>query len=669
MSPSSCPRASSRPWRRGSSSARCSTPSPPTCKRHTTTLVFVNTRRHGRARRAPARRNGSAMTRWPPTTAASRGSAASARRAAAQGRRVRAARGHGLARAGHRRRRRSSWCARSARRGSIATFLQRVGRSGHSARRHAEGPPLSDDARRARRVRRLLGGGAQRRARRRASAAPRSTSSPSRSSPSARARRWREDDLYELMRQAAPFADLTRADFDRVVDARVRGHRRPGRGRAGALPPPRSHQRRAAGRRGARLAALTSGGAIPETGRLPRACRAGRRLRRNGQRGLGDRDHRRATSSCSAARRGGSGASRPAPCASSMRTARRRRCRSGSARRPARTGELSARGVAPAQRRRRAARRRPTPSEADRSWVDAARRCDDTWRRWSCTYLAAGRTRPRRRADARRTSSSSASSTKRRHAARRARAVRRPHQPRASGWRCASASARPSTSSCRPRRPTTACSCRSGRSTAFRSRTSSSSCPRTRSRSSAPGGALRADVGSPLALEPQPRRSPLLALPGRQDEPPPSSACESDDLMAAVFPQQVACQNENPHGAGRGARSSARHQTMRRLPARGDGPRGAARARRAHRAPARSRSATATCPSRRRSPRDPQRPARTPSSTTRRSRSAAPARSRCDAVCRSRPATSPRSTRMPSRASAARHLRRIRATQTSCTTC
>ena len=65
------------------------------------------------------------------------------------------------------------------------------------------------------------------------------------------------------MRGAAPFADLSRADFDAVVLMLSEGIQT-GRGRRGAY----LHRDRVHGllraRRGARLAALTSGGAIPE---------------------------------------------------------------------------------------------------------------------------------------------------------------------------------------------------------------------------------------------------------------------------------------------------------------------------------------------------------------------------------------------------------------------
>ncbi len=76
---------------------------------------------------------------------------------------------------------------------------------------------------------------------------------------------WREDDLFELMRTAAPFADLTRPDFDRIVDLVSEGIPT-GRGRVAAYLHRDQINGEVRARRGARLAALTSGGAIPETG-------------------------------------------------------------------------------------------------------------------------------------------------------------------------------------------------------------------------------------------------------------------------------------------------------------------------------------------------------------------------------------------------------------------
>ncbi|HEY7147453.1 MAG TPA: DEAD/DEAH box helicase [Streptosporangiaceae bacterium] len=76
---------------------------------------------------------------------------------------------------------------------------------------------------------------------------------------------WAEDELYGLVTRAAPFAGLSRPDFDEVCELVSEGIRT-GRGRRAAY----LHRDRVAGqlrgRRGARLAALTSGGAIPELG-------------------------------------------------------------------------------------------------------------------------------------------------------------------------------------------------------------------------------------------------------------------------------------------------------------------------------------------------------------------------------------------------------------------
>ena len=74
-----------------------------------------------------------------------------------------------------------------------------------------------------------------------------------------------EDELYELVRRAAPYASLSRDDFDDTLDL-VSDGVLTGRGTVGAhLHRDRLHHRLRA-RRGARLAALTSGGAIPESG-------------------------------------------------------------------------------------------------------------------------------------------------------------------------------------------------------------------------------------------------------------------------------------------------------------------------------------------------------------------------------------------------------------------
>jgi len=67
------------------------------------------------------------------------------------------------------------------------------------------------------------------------------------------------------MCKAAPFADLTRDDFDRIVEL-VSDGIPTGRGRVAAYLHRDQINGEVRARRGARLAALTSGGAIPETG-------------------------------------------------------------------------------------------------------------------------------------------------------------------------------------------------------------------------------------------------------------------------------------------------------------------------------------------------------------------------------------------------------------------
>jgi ATP-dependent helicase Lhr and Lhr-like helicase len=74
---------------------------------------------------------------------------------------------------------------------------------------------------------------------------------------------WRADDLYALVRRAAPYASLERARFDEVVELVSEGIMT-GRGRRAAWVHHDAVNGELRGRRGARHVALTSGGAIPE---------------------------------------------------------------------------------------------------------------------------------------------------------------------------------------------------------------------------------------------------------------------------------------------------------------------------------------------------------------------------------------------------------------------
>src|SRR6516164_8739264 len=79
------------------------------------------------------------------------------------------------------------------------------------------------------------------------------------------AEQWASDELLELARQAAPFRDLSRSDFDDVTELLAEGIRT-GRGRRAYYLHRDQVNGTVKARRGARLAALTSGGAIPELG-------------------------------------------------------------------------------------------------------------------------------------------------------------------------------------------------------------------------------------------------------------------------------------------------------------------------------------------------------------------------------------------------------------------
>jgi len=77
-------------------------------------------------------------------------------------------------------------------------------------------------------------------------------------------REWDEDALYALVRGAHPYRALARADFDAVVRMLAEGFTTRRGARAAYLHRDAVHRRLRA-RRGARLVALTSGGAIPDT--------------------------------------------------------------------------------------------------------------------------------------------------------------------------------------------------------------------------------------------------------------------------------------------------------------------------------------------------------------------------------------------------------------------
>jgi ATP-dependent helicase Lhr and Lhr-like helicase len=146
---------------------------------------------------------------------------------------------------------------------SIATGLQRIGRSGHAMGATPKGRlfPLTRDqlVECAALVRAARRGELDRIALRKAPLDVLSQQIVAACS----AEEWGEDALYTLCRRAAPYAELDRAEFDAVVDMLSEGISTR-RGRAGARIHRDAVGRSLKGRRGARLAALTSGGAIPD---------------------------------------------------------------------------------------------------------------------------------------------------------------------------------------------------------------------------------------------------------------------------------------------------------------------------------------------------------------------------------------------------------------------
>lgn len=75
---------------------------------------------------------------------------------------------------------------------------------------------------------------------------------------------WVEDELFDCVRTAYPFRHLSREDFEQVIHMLAEGIAT-SRGRRGALLHRDQVSHRVRGRRGARLMAITNGGAIPDT--------------------------------------------------------------------------------------------------------------------------------------------------------------------------------------------------------------------------------------------------------------------------------------------------------------------------------------------------------------------------------------------------------------------
>src|SRR6185503_8794886 len=78
------------------------------------------------------------------------------------------------------------------------------------------------------------------------------------------AEEWSEDDLFAMVRRAYPYRNLEREQFDSIVRMLAEGFSTK-RGRRATYLHHDAVNKRLRGRRGARLAAITSGGAIPDT--------------------------------------------------------------------------------------------------------------------------------------------------------------------------------------------------------------------------------------------------------------------------------------------------------------------------------------------------------------------------------------------------------------------
>jgi ATP-dependent helicase Lhr and Lhr-like helicase len=146
---------------------------------------------------------------------------------------------------------------------SIATFLQRVGRSGHAIGGTPKGRlfPLSRDD--LVECAALLDGVRRGELDRLAIPEKPLDVLAQQIVAEVAAQDWQEDSLFDLLRRSWPFRSLSRGDFDAVVRMLAEGFATR-RGRRGSLIHRDAVNRILRGRRGARTTALTSGGTIPD---------------------------------------------------------------------------------------------------------------------------------------------------------------------------------------------------------------------------------------------------------------------------------------------------------------------------------------------------------------------------------------------------------------------
>src|SRR6478609_5665897 len=146
----------------------------------------------------------------------------------------------------------------------IATFLQRVGRSGHTVKGTPKGrifPLTRDDLIEcAAMVRAVYDGELDRVT---VPDQPLDVLAQQIVAETAAQEEWDEQALFELFRQAYPYRNLRREDYKEVVDMLARGYATR-RGRRGALLHYDSLNHKIRSRKGSRMTAITSGGAIAE---------------------------------------------------------------------------------------------------------------------------------------------------------------------------------------------------------------------------------------------------------------------------------------------------------------------------------------------------------------------------------------------------------------------
>ncbi len=145
----------------------------------------------------------------------------------------------------------------------IGTFLQRIGRSGHTVKGTPKGrlfPLTRDELVECTAILRAVNQGMLDRVVIRES--PLDVLAQQIVAESA-SEDWGTDELYDLVRRAYPYRDLKREEFDEVVRVLSEGFTTK-RGRRGALIHYDTVHQRIRGRRGSRMLAITSGGAIPD---------------------------------------------------------------------------------------------------------------------------------------------------------------------------------------------------------------------------------------------------------------------------------------------------------------------------------------------------------------------------------------------------------------------